>query len=316
MPDAIPIVDIRSSTSAVDDPVIATLLNAALSQFGFCYISGHTIATEVTQNLLNSARKFHLLPIAKKKRLKINSYHRGYIESESSQTITSSIESAAQPNRSESFMVMRETPPSDPRFGSQLFGPNQWPDTLIPELKKHCTAYAEAMEKLSLELVQRLGVALGLGPNALLELFNDPTYFLRLIKYPPLNPNDSPAPFGSAPHTDHGFMTLVLQDDTAGLEVLSSNGRWMPVNPVPNTLVLNVADMLSIISNGRWKSTPHRVILGPQPRESTAFFFDPDFDAKINPLVEIRNSDNRSDPIRYGDYILQRFGQNYQYRRK
>ena len=316
MPDAIPIVDIRSSTSAVDDPVIATLLNAALSQFGFCYISGHTIATEVTQNLLNSARKFHLLPIAKKKRLKINPYHRGYIESESSQTITSSIESAAQPNRSESFMVMRETPPSDPRFGSQLFGPNQWPDTWIPELKKHCTAYAEAMEKLSLELVQRLGVALGLGPNALLELFNDPTYFLRLIKYPPLNPNDSPAPFGSAPHTDHGFMTLVLQDDTAGLEVLSSNGRWMPVNPVPNTLVLNVADMLSIISNGRWKSTPHRVILGPQPRESTAFFFDPDFDAKINPLVEIRNSDNRSDPIRYGDYILERFGQNYQYRRK
>lgn len=316
MPDAIPIVDIRSSTSAVDDPVIATLLNAALSQFGFCYISGHTIATEVTQNLLNSARKFHLLPIAKKKRLKINSYHRGYIESESSQTITSSIESAAQPNRSESFMVMRETPPSDPRFGSQLFGPNQWPDTLIPELKEHCTAYAEAMEKLSLELVQRLGVALGLGPNALLELFNDPTYFLRLIKYPPLNPNDSPAPFGSAPHTDHGFMTLVLQDDTAGLEVLRSNGRWMPVNPVPNTLVLNVADMLSIISNGRWKSTPHRVILGPQPRESTAFFFDPDFDAKINPLVEIRNSDNRSDPIRYGDYILERFGQNYQYRRK
>ena len=316
MPDAIPIVDIRSSTSAVDDPVIATLLNAALSQFGFCYISGHTIATEVTQNLLNSARKFHLLPIAKKKRLKINPYHRGYIESESSQTITSSIESAAQPNRSESFMVMRETLPSDPRFGSQLFGPNQWPDTWIPELKKHCTAYAEAMEKLSLELVQRLGVALGLGPNALLELFNDPTYFLRLIKYPPLNPNDSPAPFGSAPHTDHGFMTLVLQDDTAGLEVLSSNGRWMPVNPVPNTLVLNVADMLSIISNGRWKSTPHRVILGPQPRESTAFFFDPDFDAKINPLVEIRNSDNRSDPIRYGDYILERFGQNYQYRRK
>ena len=292
------------------------MLNAALSQFGFCYISGHTIAIEVTQNLLNSARKFHLLPIAKKKRLKINPYHRGYIESESSQTITSSIESAAQPNRSESFMVMRETLPSDPRFGSQLFGPNQWPDTLIPELKKHCTAYAEAMEKLSLELVQRLGVALGLGPNALLELFNDPTYFLRLIKYPPLNPNDSPAPFGSAPHTDHGFMTLVLQDDTAGLEVLSSNGRWMPVNPVPNTLVLNVADMLSIISNGRWKSTPHRVILGPQPRESTAFFFDPDFDAKINPLVEIRNSDNRSDPIRYGDYILERFGQNYQYRRK
>ena len=316
MLDAIPIVDIRSSTSAVDDRAVATLLNAALSQFGFCYINGHTIATEVTQNLQNSAHEFHLLPIAKKKRLKINPYHRGYIESETSQTITSSIESATQPNRSESFMMMREIPPSDPRFGTQLFGPNQWPDTLIPELKKHCIAYAEAMEKLSLELVQRLSVALGLSPNTLLDLFNDPTYFLRLIQYPLLDPNDSPAPFGSAPHTDHGFMTLVLQDDTGGLEVLNSNGRWMPVRPIPNTLVLNVADMLSIISNGRWKSTPHRVILGPEPRQSTAFFFDPDFDAQINPLVEIRNSDNRSDPIRYGDYILERFGQNYQYRRK
>ena len=316
MLDAIPIVDIRSSTSAVDDRAVATLLNAALSQFGFCYISGHTIATEVTQNLQNSAHEFHLLPIAKKKRLKINPYHRGYIESETSQTITSSIESATQPNRSESFMMMREIPPSDPRFGTQLFGPNQWPDTLIPELKKHCIAYAEAMEKLSLELVQRLSVALGLSPNTLLDLFNDPTYFLRLIQYPLLDPNDFPAPFGSAPHTDHGFMTLVLQDDTGGLEVLNSNGRWIPVSPIPNTLVLNVADMLSIISNGRWKSTPHRVILGPEPRQSTAFFFDPDFDAQINPLVEIRNSDNRSDPIRYGDYILERFGQNYQYRRK
>ena len=316
MLDAIPIVDIRSSTSAVDDRAVATLLNAALSQFGFCYISGHTIATEVTQNLQNSAHEFHLLPIAEKKCLKINSYHRGYIESETSQTITSSIESATQPNRSESFMMMREIPPSDPRFGTQLFGPNQWPDTLIPELKKHCIAYAEAMEKLSLELVQRLSVALGLSPNTQLDLFNDPTYFLRLIQYPLLDPNDFPAPFGSAPHTDHGFMTLVLQDDTGGLEVLNSNGRWMPVRPIPNTLVLNVADMLSIISNGRWKSTPHRVILGPEPRQSTAFFFDPDFDAQINPLVEIRNSDNRSDPIRYGDYILERFGQNYQYRRK
>ena len=316
MLDAIPIVDIRSSTSAVDDRAVATLLNAALSQFGFCYISGHTIATEVTQNLQNSAHEFHLLPIAEKKRLKINPYHRGYIESETSQTITSSIESATQPNRSESFMMMREIPPSDPRFGTQLFGPNQWPDTLIPELKKHCIAYAEAMEKLSLELVQRLSVALGLSPNTLLDLFNDPTYFLRLIQYPLLDPNDFPAPFGSAPHTDHGFMTLVLQDDTGGLEVLNSNGRWIPVSPIPNTLVLNVADMLSIISNGRWKSTPHRVILGPEPRQSTAFFFDPDFDAQINPLVEIRNSDNRSDPIRYGDYILERFGQNYQYRRK
>ena len=213
-------------------------------------------------------------------------------------------------------MMMREIPPSDPRFGSQLFGPNQWPDTLIPELKKHCIAYAEAMEKLSLELVQRLGVALGLGPNTLLDLFNDPTYFLRLIQYPLLDPNDFPAPFGSAPHTDHGFMTLVLQDDTGGLEVLNSNGRWIPVSPIPNTLVLNVADMLSIISNGRWKSTPHRVILGPEPRQSTAFFFDPDFDAQINPLVEVRDSDNRWNPIRYGDYILERFGQNYQYRRK
>ena len=316
MPDAIPIVDICSSTSAVDDLTIATLLNAALSQFGFCYISGHAITTEVTKNLVNSAREFHLLPISEKKSLKINSYHRGYIESESSQTITSSIESATQPNRSESFMVMREIPSSDPRFGSQLFGPNQWPDTLIPELKENCTAYAEAMEKLSLELVQRLGVALGLGPNTLLDLFNDPTYFLRLIKYPCLDPNDSPAPFGSAPHTDHGFMTLVLQDDTGGLEVLNSNGQWMPVSPIPNTLVLNVADMLSIISNGRWKSTPHRVILGPQSRQSTAFFFDPDFNAQINPLVEVRDSDNRWNPIRYGDYILERFDKNYQYRRK
>ena len=208
----IPCVDIRSGASSVSDPDIADALDQALTTHGFCYIRGHDVDADRIGCLLESNHAFHALPKEKKLELAVNRFHRGYIGKNESQTVTSSVTPATQPNQSESFMVMQPIGPDHPRWGSAIFGPNQWPDALIPEFRMTCLDYLNAMQALAYGLTQRLGVALGLGPDAFTNWFTEPTLFLRLLRYPALRASDHQDQFGSAPHTDHGFLTLVAQD--------------------------------------------------------------------------------------------------------
>jgi len=310
----IPCVDIRSGASSVSDPDIASDLDQALATHGFCYIKGHDVDASRISHILEVNHTFHALSEEEKRELAVNRFHRGYIGKDESQTVTSSVKPATQPNQSESFMVMQPVSADHPRWGSAIFGPNQWPDTLIPEFRMTCLDYFNVMQTLAYGLTQRLGVALGLGPDAFTKWFTEPTLFLRLLRYPALSTSDHRDQFGSAPHTDHGFLTLVAQDATNGLEVQTSEGRWISVPPLDNAFVLNVADMLSVISGGRWASTPHRVVLNQRERYSVAFFFDPNFDAAIYSMLPADSPNREGLQVHYGEYLMERFDKNYLYR--
>ena len=310
----IPCVDIRSGMSPASDPGIAGALDQALATHGFCYIQGHGVEASRINRILEVNQAFHRLPEEQKREFAVNPFHRGYIRKDASQTVTSSVVPATQPNLSESFMVMQPVSVDHPRWGSAIFGPNQWPDALIPEFRVICLDYFSAMQTLAHELMQRLGAALGLAPDAFTEWFTEPTVFLRLLRYPVLSVSDHRDQFGSAPHTDHGFLTLVAQDTTGGLEVQTTEGSWISVPPVDNAFVLNVADMLSVISGGRWPSTPHRVVLGHRERCSVAFFYDPNFDANIFSMTPAHATSPEEPPIHYGKYLMERFDKNYRYR--
>ena len=77
-----------------------------------------------------------------------------------------------------------------------------------------------------------LEVALGAEPESLLQYFETPTTFLRLLHYPPTAGDAAEGFFGSAPHSDYGFITLLAQDDVGGLQVRGEDGRWIDVYPV------------------------------------------------------------------------------------
>jgi isopenicillin N synthase-like dioxygenase len=314
MVPTIPCVNIRSATSSVSDPSIASALDQALATHGFCYIQGHDVDASQFGRILEANHAFHALPEKQKQELAVNPFHRGYIGKDESQTVTSSVVPATQPNQSESFMVMQPVSADHPRWGSAVFGPNQWPDTLIPGFRATCLDYFDTMQRLAHELVQRLGVALGLGADAFSQWFTEPTIFLRLLHYPTYSASADHNQFGSAPHTDHGFLTLVAQDTAGGLEVKASERGWISVPPVDNTFVLNVADILSVISGKRWPSTPHRVVLNQSERYSAAFFYDPNFDAKLYPMLPTTTPSTKVMKIHYGDYLMERFDKNYHYR--
>lgn len=88
-------------------------------------------------------------------------------------------------------------------------------------------------------------------------------------------------------HSDYGCVTLLLADGTKGalqawVESEGEEGRWVDVDPVEGALVVNIGDMMSRWSGGKWKATRHRVVhKGGGYRVSVPFFFEPDWDARV-----------------------------------
>ncbi|XP_010539121.1 PREDICTED: gibberellin 20 oxidase 2 [Tarenaya hassleriana] len=81
---------------------------------------------------------------------------------------------------------------------------------------------------------------------------------------------------GLGMHTDMSCITIVNQDEVGGLQVRSNGGDWFDINPNADTLVVNVGDLLHAWSDGRLRSSQHRVVMNRRSftnRFSVAFFW-------------------------------------------
>lgn len=103
---------------------------------------------------------------------------------------------------------------------------------------------------------------------------------------------------GMPPHSDYGFLTLLLQDEVKGLQI-QHEGKWVSVEPLPNSFVVNVGDHLEIFSNGRYKSVLHRVLVNScKYRISIASLHSLPFTSIVRPSPKLINQEN---PSRYKD---------------
>jgi isopenicillin N synthase-like dioxygenase len=313
----IPLINIKALEPGADPAlrnVCVAALRDALERSGFAYLVGHGVPTALIERLSQLSRDFHALPMEAKTRIKINAFHRGYMPFSTSTIVTSSVAKVTRPNQSESLMVMHETSPDDPTYGQPLQGPNQWPEEL-PELRETALAYMAQLTALGHRIGGGLAEALGLPRDWFASYFDRPTLFLRLLHYPE-HPDEVDL-FGAAPHTDYGFITLLLQDAVGGLEVRNRHGQWIAATPVEGSYVMNVGDILERWSNGRFASTPHRVRnLKPTDRYSIPFFFDPNMDAHVEcpPQVLGGGETPKTPSVIYGKYLVDRLNRNYQYR--
>jgi isopenicillin N synthase-like dioxygenase len=320
MIDSIPVVDLGPSFGGdmAERKAVAAGIDRAYRDIGFMYIVNHGIGRALIDGVFEAARRFHAEPLEAKQAIAMNRWHRGYMGHASSRLVTSRVEEARRPNMSESFMLMHEVAADDPAHlaGKPLQGPNLWPAGL-PRFREAVTAYDNALCGLARHLTTLVELALGLAPGRLAPLFERPTTFLRLLHYPPRH-DDAPADeFGSAPHTDYGFITILAQDDRGGLEVQLPDGRWLPAPPLPGSFVVNLADMGERLTNGRWRSTRHRVLnRAGTDRYSVPFFYDMDMEAEVAPLSELLapGAAPIAAPERYGDYLMARLDANYAYR--
>jgi branched-chain amino acid transport system ATP-binding protein len=219
----LPVIDFAGAS----EDELARLLDA--TETGFCYFSGIGVDPALVEGVFDASRRFHALPNQAKNALAMNRFHRGYMAPKTSIIGTSTVARVTRPNDSESFMLMHEVAADDPRYGRPLDGPNQWPD--LPGFRTAVNAYEQAMHGFCLRLLPALALALDLPRDWFAPFFQQPTTFLRLLHYPPQAPGSPDDAFGSAPHTDYGFITILAQDAQGGLEVRRRHVAEGPADP-------------------------------------------------------------------------------------
>ncbi len=302
----IPVLDLSSLVSGQDTSDLEKQFAEAYGETGFAYVTRHGIDAGLRAAVFDASKRFHALPAAEKQGLSLDKNHRGYIAINTSTDVTSDLADVTKPNQSASFMIMREDAVSDENI--YLSGPNKWPD--LDGFRTTCEAYMRAMTLLAQRLMGLALASIGATDRTILQAFETPTIWLRLLHYPPQPARAPDDLFGSAPHKDFGCLTLLAQDDVGGLQVQTPAGQWVDVPPREDAFIVNVGDMLHRLSNGKLLSTPHRVInTSGRERYSVPFFFDPHVTANIVPLAGMGKP--RFAPLNFGDFLRKELEASY-----
>ncbi|XP_059661982.1 protein DOWNY MILDEW RESISTANCE 6-like [Cornus florida] len=163
--------------------------------------------------------------------------------------------------------------------------------------------YLEEVWKLQLKIASAISEGLGLDSDYIEKSLGEGFQILASNYYPPC-----PEPhrtLGLAAHSDHGGLTILMQNDVDGLQVKHEE-EWVAVEYVPGTFVVNIGDYLEILSNGRYKSVVHRAVTNAQrARISVAVGHGPEQTATVAPaslLVDVKD-DIKYRPVTYKDYI-------------
>uniref|UniRef100_A0A0E0ER89 Fe2OG dioxygenase domain-containing protein n=1 Tax=Oryza meridionalis TaxID=40149 RepID=A0A0E0ER89_9ORYZ len=155
-----------------------------------------------------------------------------------------------------------------------------WPSK-PPTFRDSIDKYAMEMWNLTTRLLRFMASDLGVEQETLLAAFRGKRQTFGLHRYPPCRHPEKV--IGISLHSDGFGLTLLLQvNDTLGLQV-SKDGRWHPVRPLPGAFIVNVGEILEVLTNGRYKSVFHRVAVDAERGRVTVVVFQ---DACINGLVK------------------------------
>ncbi len=314
---AIPVIDIGAlrggSSDAVSD--VAANIREASTDVGFFYVRNHGIETATRVAALSASKRFFALPQEVKARSAVNNQHRGFMAPGGAK-----MHETARADLKESFNWALELAADDPDVLSgdkPLLGPNNWPDTDLPELRQSLYAYYLAACDCGRDLMRAFAVGLDADEAFFAPHFTQPIARGSALYYPPQPPQMGTEQFGVGAHTDYGCLTLLWQDEVGGLQVQGRDGDWVTALPIPDTLVVNVGDLLARWSNNRFVSTPHRVVnASGRERYSMAVFFDPNYDAVVDPTELLQPGDApKYEPILAGEHVKARFDAAFAYRR-
>ncbi|MHA7264386.1 isopenicillin N synthase family dioxygenase [Arthrobacter sp. TMN-37] len=268
------------------DPSFIDRLRDAAHTVGFFQVTNYGASDRQAEELLSKARRFFDLPIEERLRLdnRRSPHFRGYA-SLGTEVTRGRADAREQLDFSPDREPLESYPDNQPYW--LLQGPNQWPTAALPELEHAAMAWAELLSTVGAELLGALSVALGLPEDHFAEPFEGtPAWMAKLVHY--VGGDGAAEGQGVGSHADYGFVTLLLQDEVGGLEVLPRGGSgWVPVEPIPGALVVNLGEMLEVATQGYLAATIHRVVSPPPgvDRYAVPFFWSPRLDAVIEPVV-------------------------------
>ncbi|KAI9087446.1 hypothetical protein K1719_030586 [Acacia pycnantha] len=252
----------------------------ASETWGFFQVVNHGIPLHVLDEIIDGVRKFHEQDLEVKKELYTRDQMKPIVYNSNFDLYSSS----TALNWRDTFMYC--IAPNPPK-----------PEDLPQVCRDILLEYGKHMMKLGILLFELLSEALGLNPNHLKDMACAEG-LLPLGHYYPACPEPD-LTLGTSKHSDNDFLTILLQDHIGGLQALYDN-TWINIPPVPGALVVNMGDLMQLITNDKFKSLQHRVLANLEgPRISVASFFCTGLKGAsktYGPIKELLSEDN---PPRY-----------------
>jgi len=282
--DHVPVIDISALVQRTNNRhAAADEIGRACRDCGFFYVVGHGVNPDLCNRLEQLSREFFALPQATKMRISMahgGRAWRGYFPVGNELT-------SGKPDLKEGIYFGAELSADDDRVRAHLpmHGANLFPE--LPGFRETVLQYMDELTRVGHVLMSGMALSLGLAEDYFAQNYTgDPLILFRIFNYPSsaATPQSNDVRWGVGEHTDYGLLTILLQDSTGGLQV-KSKARWVDAPPITGSFICNIGDMLDRMTRGLYRSTPHRVLnVARRDRLSFPFFFDPNFNAQVQPI--------------------------------
>lgn len=289
-----------------DPDAFAQKLGHSFEEFGFAIIADHGIPDELIHRAEEKAKEFFALPedVKRKYHIEGGGGARGYtpfgIET---------AKGASAFDLKEFWHVGRQLAHDHP-FRDHM-PDNVWPSE-VASFKDTFEELFATFDRTGLKILKAIARFLKIDEDYFVDTVRDGNSVMRLLHYPPIE-GEPGSNVRAGAHEDINTITLLLGAEEAGLQLLTKDGRWIPVSPKPGELVVNIGDMLQRLTNGMLRSTTHRVVNPPPERRgfsrySMPFFLHFRSDFLIEPLPGTVPSGEQPKwpPITANDYLQER----------
>lgn len=282
----------------------------SLEDTGFVAVRGHGIDKSRIDAAYDVARRFFGHGDADKRRAEIPGAkgQRGYTSFGKEHA-----KGETAPDLKEFFQVGRPDVPATHPIHSK-YGPNVWPDALVPGFGAAMTSLFMGLDGLGQELLVACAEYLQDDIDWYKGAVAEGDTILRVIHYPPVSGDADPNSIRAGAHEDINFITLLVGATEPGLELLQRDGTWLSIQAAHDEIIVDSGDMIQNVTNGRLKSTTHRVVrpAGERrdvPRFSMPCFIHPRGDVDLTPRAAcVAQSGGKAlyPSITAGAYLAQR----------
>ncbi len=274
-------------------------LFTGLKQYGFIILKDHPVKVDLLEEAYRLSEQLFSLPLEQKNKYvsPAGGGQRGYTPFGTEHAKDQSV-----PDLKEFWHVGRELPPGHKYYAQ--YPQNVW----VRELQSFKATFLKMYESLDYVaqiLLKSLTGPLELNADYFDKMIENGNSILRLLHYPPIPEGADPRCVRAAAHEDINLITILVSASASGLELLTREGEWLPVETDPNNLIVDSGDMLSRITNDVIPATTHRVI-NPKgenkSRYSMPYFIHPNPEAVLSCLESCKG-----DGAKYPDILAQKF---------
>ncbi|KAK6229226.1 hypothetical protein SCA6_018177 [Theobroma cacao] len=267
----IPVIDMKSLLCDESMDSELAKLDYACKEWGFFQLVNHGVSSSLMEKTKTEIQDFFNLPMEEKQKFwqyqgEVEGFGQSFVVSEEQKLDWGDL------------FFMTSLPP-------HFRKPHLFPNLPLP-LRDTLDSYSLELKTLSMTLLTNMVKALDMRVEEMNEMFEGGMQSFRMNYYPPC-PQPEQA-IGLRPHSDAVGLTILLQlNQVEGLQI-KKDGKWTPVKPLPDAFIVNVGDILEMVTNGAYRSIEHRATVNCEiERLSIATFWSPRYDGEVGPAPSL-----------------------------